>query len=96
MTLKDNPGKNDVTAYDIVNTWEEKTIADILYAYGDERYSRRIARKIVETRQAHPISQRLNLRISLHHVFPKLLKNLARENLVRIPRQKRFRHCALR
>jgi len=42
--------QSPLTASDIVNTWDEETIADILYRYGEERQSRQIARKIVETR----------------------------------------------
>jgi 16S rRNA (cytosine1402-N4)-methyltransferase len=38
------------TAADIVNTAEEKALADLLYQYGEERDSRRIARKIVRAR----------------------------------------------
>ncbi len=38
------------TAADIVNTAEEKELADLLYQYGEERDSRRIARKIVRAR----------------------------------------------
>jgi len=44
------------SAADIVNTADEKTLADILYQYGEERASRRIARKIVNTRHDTPIT----------------------------------------
>lgn len=40
------------TAYDIINTWQEENIADIIYAYGEDKYSRRIAKAIVERREA--------------------------------------------
>jgi 16S rRNA (cytosine1402-N4)-methyltransferase len=43
------------TAYDIVNEWEEEDIANVIYAYGEERYSRRIARAIIEAREHAPI-----------------------------------------
>jgi 16S rRNA (cytosine1402-N4)-methyltransferase len=39
-----------LTAADIVNTYSEKEIADILYIYGEERRSRPIARSIVRAR----------------------------------------------
>jgi len=39
-----------LTAQEIVNHWDEKTIADTIYEYGEERLSRRIARRIVERR----------------------------------------------
>ena len=40
------------TAYDIVNTWDEENIADIIYAYGEDKYSRRIAKAIVQKRES--------------------------------------------
>jgi 16S rRNA (cytosine1402-N4)-methyltransferase len=43
------------TAAQIINTWSEEVLADVLYGYGEERYARRIAKAIVETRDAFPI-----------------------------------------
>lgn len=40
----------DMTAADLVNTLPETELADILYRYGEERMSRRIARAIVQSR----------------------------------------------
>jgi 16S rRNA (cytosine1402-N4)-methyltransferase len=40
----------DLTAADVVNTFSEKELADILYSYGEERRSRPIARSIVRSR----------------------------------------------
>lgn len=51
MTMKKNPEKDDLTAYEIVNTWDEETIADIIYGFGEERYSRKIAKAIVQARK---------------------------------------------
>jgi 16S rRNA (cytosine1402-N4)-methyltransferase len=51
-TLADKPV---VTAETVVNQWSEKTLADIIYAYGDERYAKRIAKKIVEAREEKEI-----------------------------------------
>lgn len=44
-----------LTAKEIVNEWDEENIADIIYGYGEERYARRIAKKIVEARKIQPI-----------------------------------------
>jgi 16S rRNA (cytosine1402-N4)-methyltransferase len=44
------------TAADIVNRWPEQKIADALYNLADERWSYRIARKIVEERAHSPIT----------------------------------------
>jgi 16S rRNA (cytosine1402-N4)-methyltransferase len=37
-------------AAEIINHWQEKAIADLIYQYGEERFSRRIAHKIVRQR----------------------------------------------
>jgi 16S rRNA (cytosine1402-N4)-methyltransferase len=49
------PEHYSFTATDIVNEWKEEDIANVLYGYGEERYSRRIARAIVSARQKAPI-----------------------------------------
>jgi len=55
MTMKENPSPEDLTALDIVNGWEEKSLADIIYGYGEERFSRKIAKGIVEARKEKKI-----------------------------------------
>ncbi|MBD2108769.1 16S rRNA (cytosine(1402)-N(4))-methyltransferase RsmH [Nodosilinea sp. FACHB-13] len=42
--------RQDLTAADIVNHWDETELANLIYTYGEERLSRRIARKIVDQR----------------------------------------------
>ena len=39
-----------ITAREIVNHWKEVSLADLIYTYGEERFSRRIAKKIVQQR----------------------------------------------
>ena len=39
-----------MTAQEIVNHWKEVSLADLIYTYGEERFSRRIAKKIVQKR----------------------------------------------
>ena len=39
-----------ITAAEIVNHWKEVSLADLIYEYGEERFSRRIAKKIVQKR----------------------------------------------
>lgn len=43
-------GLSDLTAADIVNTWEATDLADLFFRYGEERRSRPIARAIVAAR----------------------------------------------
>ncbi|MBI4086474.1 16S rRNA (cytosine(1402)-N(4))-methyltransferase [Candidatus Kaiserbacteria bacterium] len=49
MTFGD-PEHYPFTAADIVNEWKEEDIANVIFAYGEERYSRPIARAIVRAR----------------------------------------------
>ena len=61
MTMKENPLPEDLTAYDVVNTWEEKNLADIIFGYGEEKLSRKIARAIVEAREKAEIKTTFEL-----------------------------------
>ncbi len=55
MTMKENPTQADITAKEVVNTWEEKNLADIIHGYGEEKYARKIARGIIEAREEKEI-----------------------------------------
>ena len=44
-----------VTAETVVNQWGEETLADIIYGYADERYAKRIDKKIIESRDEKEI-----------------------------------------
>jgi 16S rRNA (cytosine1402-N4)-methyltransferase len=46
---------DDVTAADLVNSLEADELADLFFEYGEERHSRRVARRIVEARRVEPI-----------------------------------------
>ncbi|MCG5058370.1 MAG: 16S rRNA (cytosine(1402)-N(4))-methyltransferase RsmH [Limnoraphis sp. WC205] len=46
-----------LSAADIINTWDEVELADIFFDYGEERLSRRIARKIVRSRPFETTTQ---------------------------------------
>ncbi|MDF7668443.1 16S rRNA (cytosine(1402)-N(4))-methyltransferase RsmH [Lactobacillus sp. ESL0703] len=48
-------------AYQLVNNSSQKDLAAILYKYGDEKFSRQIARKIVERRQIKPVETTFEL-----------------------------------
>jgi 16S rRNA (cytosine1402-N4)-methyltransferase len=49
------------TAADLVNTLDEKRLADLIFLYGEERGSRRIARFVCEYRRKQPITRTLEL-----------------------------------
>lgn len=49
------PTEETLTAKDLVNKLDEDKIADIIFAYGEERFARRIARAIVQSREVKEI-----------------------------------------
>ena len=51
----------ELDAYQLVNNSSQKELANILYKFGDEKYSRQISRKIVERRQKKPIETTFEL-----------------------------------
>jgi 16S rRNA (cytosine1402-N4)-methyltransferase len=59
------------TAADLVNQMEEGQLADILYLYGEERASRRIARAIVRKRAEVPIVSTLQLAEIVEGCLPR-------------------------
>ncbi|MCR8634972.1 16S rRNA (cytosine(1402)-N(4))-methyltransferase RsmH [Paenibacillus radicis (ex Xue et al. 2023)] len=52
---------SELTAKEIVNHWTEQEIAKILFEYGEEKFSRRIAGKIVAARENAPIESTVQL-----------------------------------
>ena len=58
------------SAADLVNTLAEAALADIIYQFGEERLSRRIARAIVAARASGPIATTLQLAGIIRGVVP--------------------------
>jgi 16S rRNA (cytosine1402-N4)-methyltransferase len=58
------------TAKDIVNDWAEGDIANVIYGYGEEHYSRRIAKAIVEARAKSPIETGSQLALIISDAVP--------------------------
>ena len=74
--MKDGPldmrmGQDGPSAADIVNSADEFDIADILYTYGEERASRRIAKSIVAARKVAPITRTLELVKIIESCLPR-------------------------
>jgi len=60
------------TAEEILAEYDENEIADIIYRYGEERYSRRIARRIVERREAgRPVKTTRDLADLVERAVPR-------------------------
>ena len=53
--------ESDFSAYDVVNKYTEDELVRIFSEYGEERFSKRIAKKIVEKRKTSPINTTLEL-----------------------------------
>lgn len=51
----------ELDAYTVVNTYDEKSLVRILFEYGEEKFARLIARKIVSEREKKPIETTLDL-----------------------------------
>ncbi len=56
-----------ITASDVVMTYSEEDLARVIYEYGEERFSRRIAREIVEARKSKAITTTLELAEIIEH-----------------------------
>ncbi len=73
---KDGPldmrmGDEGPTAADLVNQSDEKELADIIFRFGEERYARRVARKIAEMRRETPFARTLQLAAAVRQVVPR-------------------------
>jgi len=58
------------TAADLINSLPEKEIADIIFNYGEERYSRKIASRICEFREKQKFSTTKELEDIIFHCYP--------------------------
>ena len=53
--------KSGKSAYDVVNTYSEQELSNIIFKYGEEKFSRSIAKNIVKARNEKPIETTLEL-----------------------------------
>ena len=60
--------RRDLTAAEVINDWDENDLANIFFKYGEERLSRRIARRIVEKR---PFATTTELAEAIAYSVPK-------------------------
>jgi len=59
-----------LSAATIVNEWAEESIADIVYGFGEERYARKIAKRIVERRAKKPFTTSSELGEFIREIVP--------------------------
>jgi 16S rRNA (cytosine1402-N4)-methyltransferase len=60
----------ELDAHYVVNNYSEERLADIIFKYGEERYSRRIAKAIVREREISPIETTTELMEIIKGAFP--------------------------
>lgn len=63
------------TAADIVNTYEQDDLADLIYEYGEERNSRKIARHIIARREEQPFETTSDLADVIRVAIPRTYKD---------------------
>lgn len=63
--------EKNFTAYNVVNEYSMEKLIDIFFKYGEEKFSRRIAKKICECREIKPISSTLELADIIQSVVPR-------------------------
>ena len=66
----------DFSAYDVVNSYSENELVKIFSEYGEERFSKRIAKKIVEERKIKPIQTTTELANLIVNCTPKVKSSI--------------------
>ena len=68
--LNMNFGSQALTAAEVVNNWAEEKLFEIFKHYGEERYSKRIARRIIEERKRQSIKTTFQLKDVIEKAIP--------------------------
>ncbi|MDE6034323.1 MAG: 16S rRNA (cytosine(1402)-N(4))-methyltransferase RsmH [Ruminococcus sp.] len=66
--------KTGISAYDIVNGYSQQELSRIIFEYGEEKFSRRIAENIVKSRKVSPVSTTLQLADIIRNSIPQKLR----------------------
>ena len=66
--------RNSLSAYEVVNTYDEAALKKILFEYGEERYSAAIAAAIVREREKRPIETTLELSELIKRSIPSFAR----------------------
>jgi 16S rRNA (cytosine1402-N4)-methyltransferase len=70
LDMRFDPAGGDPSAADLVNTLPESDLADLIYKLGEERHSRRVARRIVEARKVEPFRTTTQLAQVVRRAIP--------------------------
>jgi 16S rRNA (cytosine1402-N4)-methyltransferase len=72
LDMRMDQNSNKKTAADLLAELSEEEIANLIYKYGEERYSRRIAKQIIEYRKKQPILTTFQLVDLIRKAMPKV------------------------
>ena len=67
--------EQELSAYDVINKYSYEELSRIIWEYGDERFSRKIASNIMRHRAVKPIERTLELVNIIEEVYPSKIKN---------------------
>ena len=69
-----------ISAFDVINNFDERTISEILWIYGEEKNSKKIAKAIIKHREQNKITTTFQLNKIIEEIIPKnfLIKTLSR------------------
>jgi len=66
--------RNKLTAYQIVNYYNESQLTKIFFEYGEERYAKRVSKAIIKARSVNPINTTFELSDIIKSALPKQAK----------------------
>lgn len=76
--------EDNLSAYNVVNEYSEEKLADIFFEYGEERYSKSIAKNIVKRRKEKSIETTLELVEIIKEAMPKKALNVKQHPAKRV------------
>ena len=66
--------ESPLTAYDVVNTYPEYKLTEIIQKYGEDRFAKRIAKNIIDYRKKKKIETTKELENIVFHSYPRKLR----------------------
>ena len=69
LDMRMDQSSNDISAFEVVNKFEEKQLAKIIRDFGEERKAKQIAKKIIEARKQNPIEKSTDLAEIIRRVY---------------------------
>ncbi len=63
--------QDDLTAYQVINEYDEEALSNVLFQYGELRSARKMAAEIVKIRREQPVKTSFDLKTALQRFLPK-------------------------